>query len=176
MKPRRPERGGLCLRFVRQHRGPARPPARIHSRSRFQSSVLFREGPPSLRPHARGRRPGLQHPVSLLQSQIRLLQRVAPRRRLGGVDAGPGGEKDQGGRGQHPADDRPGHRRPGRSAGQPGADLRHLPHVVRAGARHQAVRLDERPGPARQRGRAGQGQHRARHHHDQLRRSRCRGR
>ena len=56
--------------------------------SRFAAACsiipAIRSRPPSLRAHARGRGAGLQHPVPLLQPEVRLRQRIAAR---GGVRA-----------------------------------------------------------------------------------------
>ena len=155
-------------RLRRQLRRP-RASARGDPRQGAQPPLLLGRGPSPLCPHACGGGPGLQHPVPLLQPQVRLRQRVAPRRGLGAADPGPGGEEGDGRGRQHPADDGARHRRPRRSAGQPGTHPGHLPPALGEGPGHQAVRLHQRPGPAGAGGRAVQAQHRPRHHHHQLR-------
>ena len=56
--------------------GPADMPAEIWEKVK-NHPCYSRRGAPPLRPHARGGGAGLQHPVQLLQPQIRLRQRIA---------------------------------------------------------------------------------------------------
>ena len=139
-----------------------------------EPSLLQRGSPSSLCPHARGGGAGLQHPVQLLQSQIRLRQRVAPRRGQREADAGAGRQEGAGGRLDDPADDGARHRRPGRSARQSRKDLQDLRADRQDRARHQALPVDQRAGAARSRRHHRRLQRRSRHHHHQHGRSRDR--
>ena len=91
-----------------------------------EPSLLQRRSASSLCAHACRGRAGLQHPVQLLQPQIRLRQRIAPRRGQRKADPGAGREEGSRRRLHDSADDGAGHRRPGRSARQPGEDLQDL--------------------------------------------------
>ena len=83
-------------------------------------------------------------------------------------------KKTHGGRRDDSSDDSAGNRWSGRPARQPRANFRHVPHADGAGTRYQTLRVDQRPGLARQYRRTGRGQHRSCHNHDQLPRSRGR--
>ena len=164
------------MRLQRLRYRPRRPvsPAGPHPRQGAGSPLLLGRGAPLLRPHACRRRAGLQHPVQLLQPQVRLLQRVASGRCFGTADAGPGDQEGARRRGRNPADDGPRHRRPRRPPGQPGAHLRDLPAALGESAGYQALRVDQWLEPAGTRRRDRQAQHRPRDDHHQLCRSRDR--
>ena len=118
-----------------------------------EPSLLQRGGASPLRAHARRGRARLQHPVQLLQPQIRLRQRIAARCGQRETDARTGIEKGARSGFRDSADDGARHCRSRRPPGQSCQDLQDVRADCQNCTRHQAVPVHQRAGIARPCGR-----------------------